>query len=288
MKIKLIATVLLLASSFSAYSNAAKPIKKVTYYANKVVDIVAGNGIVTEIVFESDERITYQTSGYEKEWNKQVVLDNVLVLKPLGDTPQTNLIVHTNKRSYVFNLKMGNINWSGDARKSNANFSVRMRYYDPLSIANLKKSSLNEKLSLKSLKYDYKNANYDYRATANSEQIIPVKLWDNGILTFIEYSKGTRRGVVYEVDAISGLESLVNQHTESNGINVLHGVYDRLMIRYDQKAVEIRRNEKFGRTENFNKTNVKDTKRTGGIKADNKPLQKIKKNQPKSVVVTIS
>ena len=91
--------------------------------------------------------------------------------------------------------------------------------------------------------------------------IVPTRVWDNGKITFLTFHQGTKRGVAYELDS-EHKANLVNQHTEKNGVLVIHGVYNLMILRLGDQAVEIRRNDKNGRRENTAKTTVKNTVRT--------------------------
>ena len=81
------------------------------------------------------------------------------------------------------------------------------------------------------------------------------------MLTYVTVPQGAERGVVYELQA-DRKGALLNQHTEENGLLVIHGVYPSLIIRLGNEAVEIRRNDSGGRRENYSKTNVASTWRT--------------------------
>jgi type IV secretion system protein VirB9 len=257
---------------FSGALVAGTGIKHVTYKKNGIPLVVTASGIATEIIFEEDEEIKYFTFGDEGAWDARKVLPNILVMKIKAENPETNLLLHTNKRAYVFNITVGNNNWKGNALKSKANFSVRMKYNDSKSIKNLKKRNDAENLTFSDItsKESYKYSNYDMRSAKGSSTIEPLKVWDNGILTFMLFKEGTRSGAVFEVDPITGLESTVTQHTERNGVVVLTGVFDRLMIRYGKKAVELRRNDLNGRKDNKSKTTVEGYKRVVG-KTGGKP-----------------
>ena len=253
---------------------SAHGIQYVQYNRDKIPAIVTAAGIATEIIFEDDETIEYSTFGFSSAWESQIVRDHILVFKAKDEQPETNLIVHTNKRDYLFTVISGNNDWKKDPNSSRAVYSMRMTYRDGQSKAALAAKAEAEKVKAEQAKAEsilrnrdispqsgYLHTNYDYRATAYAGDLIPHRMWDNGTLTYIAFKPGTKRGVVYELDH-NRKSHLVNQHTEKNGLLVVHGVYQNLIIRLGDDAVEIRRNTQGGRFENDKKTSIDGTVRT--------------------------
>lgn len=245
-----------------ATSTHASPINYVDYHTDRIPNILTAVGIVSEIIFEEDEIIEAALFGFDDAWESQIVNSNILVFKPKDPEPETNLLVHTNKRHYIFTLTLGNNEWTKSPTTSRAIFSMRMRYSDDKSIktkkANEAKELHNREISGAET---YKFSNYDYRATPYAKDITPVRMWDNGTLTFIAFPVGSKRGAIYEIDS-AGKNRLVNSHVEKNGLLVVHGVYDHFVIRLDNEAVEIRRNTVGGQRENYSKSNVPATRRS--------------------------
>ena len=251
-------------------SAAATGIQYLDYNRNAIPNIVTAAGIASEIIFEEDEVIEYATFGFDSAWESQVVRDHILVFKAKDAEPETNLIVHTNKRDYLFTVTSGNNDWTKNPNSSGAVYSLRLNYRDNKSKAALAaKKKAEEKANEKGVLRNSAitmdgpiHSNYDYRATENAQDLIPYRVWDNGTLTFIAFRPGTKRGVVYELDA-NKKPALVNQHTEKNGLLVVHNVYSHLIIRLGDDAVELRRNTaESAREENPQKTTVKNAVRT--------------------------
>lgn len=234
----------------------AAGIRYVDYHPDRIPNIVTASGVASEIIFEEDEEIVYYTFGFDAAWDSAVARDHILIFKAKDEQPQTNLLVHTNKRHYVFTITSGNDDWEKHPDNSGANYSMRIRYHDDKSMAAIKAREDSQELRNQDISAaSYVYANYDYRATAHANAIIPIRMWDNGILTFIQFAPSSKRGVVYELQA-DGKTALVNQHTEKNGLVVVHGVYPHLIIRLGDEAVETRRNTQGGLQENTLKTNV--------------------------------
>lgn len=243
--------------------SGAQGIRYIDYHVNSIPNIVTADGIVSEIIFEPDEVIEYHNFGFGDAWESVVVRDHILVFKTKDAEPQTNLLVHTDKRHYVFTLTSGNNDWTEHPDKSGAVYSLRIRYHDGKTKSAKEASDKEAVLRDKDISSPdtYLYHNYDYRATQNARDITPVRTWDNGTLTFIAFPTGAKRGTVYELMA-NGKAALVNQHTEKNGLLVIHGVFPRLIIRLGDEAVELRRNDQAERHENPVKTTVRGARRT--------------------------
>ena len=274
LKVKKIIPLILGSVFVNAYSAG---IQYLHYHPDVVPNIVTSAGIASEIIFEEDEEITYYTFGFDSAWDSAIAQKHILIFKSKDEKPQTNLLVHTSKRHYVFTITVGNDEWEKHPDKSEANYSVRIRYSDNKSIKALKQQEQKakdrerrEKEAEKSLDLRHRSissdssyiyCDYSYRATENASPIIPNRMWDDGKITFIRFAPAQKRGVIYEL-LPNGKTALVNQHTERNGLVVIHGVYDSLIIRLGDEAVETRRNIKGGLMENLTKTNVPNTFRT--------------------------
>lgn len=246
------------------FSTLANSIRYVDYHPDRIPNIITAEGIASEIIFEEDEDIVYHTFGFDAAWEAIVVRDHILIFKSKDPQPETNLLVHTNKRHYVFTLSSGNNDWSGNPNHSNANYSVRVRYHDGKTKEKKEAEERSQELRHREITSSTSPTvytNYDYRATSGASNLIPSRMWDNGVLTFMSFRSGTKRGVAYELQS-NGKTALVNQHTEKNGVLVVHGVYPNLILRLGDEAVELRRNDLFGQRDNPVKTNVPAVRRT--------------------------
>lgn len=260
----------LAAAVFMTQPVAAK-IRYIDYHVDHIPNILAAEGIASEIIFEEDEKIIYTTFGFDAAWEHSVVSDHILIFIPKAEDPQTNLLVHTDKRHYVFTITTANNAWEKHPDNSGAYYSTRIRYHDSKSIAAKKAEENATELRHRDISppSSYLYTNYDYRATANAGDLIPHRIWDNGTLTFIAFRAGAKRGVAYERQA-DGKTALVNQHTERNGLLVIHGIYQHLLLRLGDEAVELRRNHIYGQRENQTKTTVEATRR---VDKDGAPTQ---------------
>lgn len=229
---------LTLASILSATSYA-QTVRYVDYDEDKVINITTAEGIVSEIVFAEDEEIEHFSFGFMDAWSAQIAKPNVLVFKPVAEHPETNILVQTNLRSYMFTLTSGNNKWRGNPAKSKATYSTRLRYPEEGGFGKGSNSNAAFKTSKEPI---LKYKKYDYRATSKAQKnlMIPVRMGDDGVFTYMKFPVGASRFPIFE--RIDGKDSIINFNQRPDGWIVLHGVYDRLVIRFNDQAVEMRRN----------------------------------------------
>lgn len=236
-------------------------IRYVSYDKDKTYTIPTAPGIVSEIIFEDGESVEYHRFGFGDAWVSEVTAGgNILVFRSKTSQPETNLLVHTDKRDYVILLVEGNTNWTKNPNNAKATYSTRFKYFDDGSdMFSGSPDSIR----------DFRFYDYDYRRTDNAEEITPTQIYDDGVLTYIKFKDGTPRGTIYRLDK-KKKPHLINTNTDKFGKTVLHGVYQHLIIRLDEEAVEIRRNSTKGIRENRRKTTLFGTRRTVEPKASAK------------------
>ncbi|MBR3425221.1 MAG: TrbG/VirB9 family P-type conjugative transfer protein [Neisseriaceae bacterium] len=236
-------------------------IRYVSYDKDKTYTIPTAPGIVSEIIFEDGESVEYHRFGFGNAWDSEVTAGgNILVFKSKELQPETNLLVHTDKRDYVILLVQGNANWTKHPNNAKATYSTRFKYFDDgTDMYSGNPDSIR----------DFRFYDYDYRRTDNAEEITPTQIYDDGVLTYIKFKDGSPRGTIYRLDK-KKKPYLLNSHTDKFGKTVIHGVYPHLIIRLDEEAVEIRRNSTKGIRENRRKTTLFGTRRTVEPKASAK------------------
>ncbi|MBQ9725753.1 MAG: TrbG/VirB9 family P-type conjugative transfer protein [Neisseriaceae bacterium] len=219
-------------------------IRYVSYDKDRTYTIPTAPGIVSEIIFEDGESVEYHRFGFGAAWESEVTAGgNILVFKSKEYSPETNLLVHTDKRDYVILLVQGNVKWTKHPNNAKAAYSTRFKYFDDDSAFKTVVTGNRE----------FRYYDYDYRATDNAKEITPIQMYDDGTLTYIKFKDGTPRGTIYRLNN-KKKPYLLNSHTDKFGKTVIHGVYQHLIIRLDDEAVEIRRNSDKGIRENRRKT----------------------------------
>ncbi|MEL5920664.1 P-type conjugative transfer protein VirB9 [Stenotrophomonas maltophilia] len=231
-------------------------VKQIAYNEHDVVAVYSYPGIATQIVFADGEEVLDKASGFSAGWEFQD-RRNMLFVKPKsvaaagGDgeeatviPPQpgewdTNLIVTTNKRTYIFQLflvagRNGSKKLEYDPRMA---FRIQFTYPSDIAALHVASSSRAETEALLAVSPKAKNLNYTMKQARRSSGIAPTAAYDDGRFTYLEFSANGELPTVFLVDE-RGEESLVNTHM-SAGTLVVHRVAPKLMLRLGRQAVAV-------------------------------------------------
>lgn len=208
------------------------------YREGEVYPLEAVNGLVTTVIFAPDEEVKSFASGFSSAW-EFASRGNHFFLKPKAKQGTTNLVVITNKHTYLFDIRLGY------ARKK-ASYQLSFRYPQEEARKALEKAqrqTVEELLKTKENTEDKEaveklNHNYtmNFGAAASSRRIAPKQAWDNGEFTFLRFAEQTDYPTVYRVEESE--ETLLNTHIEKD-VLVIHGVFEELRLRAGQAVVGI-------------------------------------------------
>lgn len=157
------------------------------------------------IEFEEGETIQTVSMGDPTPWLTSNV-GNKLFLKPVADYPQTSMTIFTNKRVYYFEL---------DALQpdrvpaEDILFFVKFVYPDTSdkNIVKFNVSAVRDDYPDLRNRADQYNFNYEF---AGNPSIAPVKIFDDGEFTYMEFKlNNTEVPAIFTVND-SGYETLVN------------------------------------------------------------------------------
>ncbi|AVL70623.1 Type IV secretion system protein virB9 [Oligella sp. MSHR50489EDL] len=246
-------------SFFSATANALvipsaskkdPAIQTVTYTTDNVISVRAAIGRVTLIQFEDDEHLDGDASalgmGDVEAWNIAAKGNNIL-FKPMAENPDTNLIVITNKRTYVFKLTIAN-------KGQSPTYVLRFRYPDTEAS---KRAVVQEK---REQAYKLIYGIHDRRDVAitndqfygfGHKELKPTAMYDDGRFTYLEYQNGRELPVVYK-RMPDGTESLINMHVKDHTI-VVHETAKDFVLRHGDYVLGIE-NRGFNAEGKFNYT----------------------------------
>ncbi|UJF17249.1 TrbG/VirB9 family P-type conjugative transfer protein [Vibrio sp. SS-MA-C1-2] len=191
-----------------------------TYNPSDVMLVRAAVGVTTLIQFESGEHISSSSSGIgigdSEAWGIDVRGHNIF-LKPIAASPETNLIVTTNKnRTYSFQLSL--------SRKPH--YVVKIEYPKPPKPI----ITAPEKV----LPCAGESLNFAYSKRGDMT-LSPRYMWDNGRFTCLKFSQNLELPVAYQV-ASDGQESLINYHIEKDTM-ILQGVSTSFRLRLGQRIL---------------------------------------------------
>lgn len=251
MKIKrLIAVTLLtfcLAPSFS-FANGVYSANYI-YERSSVYDVHCKVGYITTLNFSPNEELTYVGAGDSTRWVIDVTKSAhdgqafvQLLVKPLRDGLNTNLIVNTNKRSYQINLASttGNyhnfVEWTYFDERSSSDLSIdSIAINKPLDKLNKVNTQVRKQNSPPKL-------NRNYTINGKNSDWKPLQVFDDGEKTFIlmpSSMKNTEAPALFAKR--NKVLSLINYRVKDN-YYIIDRLIDELEMRLGKQFVKIKKN----------------------------------------------
>lgn len=245
---KFLILLLLAASSFNSVFALDKPqsgredkrVFYTDYKPDEIYPISAVNGLITTIIFEPGETVKNFGSGFSTAW-EFAARENHFFLKPKEKQGTTNLVVVTDRRTYLFDVKL-------TANRSKATYRLAFRY--PLEEqariaaeaekkhvkALLEESPIKENSESKEQTNQNRSYSMNFGSAANSKRIAPIEAFDDGRFTYLKFSKHTDFPAAYR--KVDQEETLVNSHVNGDWL-VLHGVFEEILLRAGRSVVGI-------------------------------------------------
>ncbi|CAE6847046.1 Type IV secretion system protein virB9 [Paraburkholderia nemoris] len=207
------------------------------YDANEVYRIPFRAGNAALVQLEEGEVIDGPASGLgvgdAKAWTVGAK-SNWIMFKPHATNAQTNLVIVTDRRRYVFDLVNAGRNdtpvWSMsfDYPDTRARLAAEAAKKSARAAA-VAKSSASESL--------HRNADYDMHGDT---VLAPTAMWDDGRFTYFQYATSRDLPVIFRV-LPDGAEALVNSHMEGDTV-VVHDTSASFVLRLGQSVLGIRNN----------------------------------------------
>ncbi|WP_434776859.1 P-type conjugative transfer protein VirB9 [Neisseria sp. Ec49-e6-T10] len=233
-------------------------IQYVHYDPDNVVNIRAQVGRTTMIQLEQDERLIGDNAalgmGDGQAWNLSVKGNNI-IFKPIAQSPNTNMIITTNKRTYAFYLSLARQVRKGQKHQA-PTYILRFSYPDSQK-AVMQAESLKQKQAkdiLQSLPKQKDQANYNYWAQG-TKALVPTAVFDNGLFTFFKFNDGRDLPTIYKVMP-DGSEMLLNTHIEADTV-IVHETAKKYMLRLGNSVLAVE-NRGFDEKGLFNRTGTSD------------------------------
>ena len=229
-------------------------IQHVDYNPENVVNLKAGIGVITTVVFQPGEEAVHFGSGFTAAWDFEA-RDNIFFMRPKDSEASTNVTIVTNVgRIYHFKVEL--------VPENAAVYNVTFTYPQDdkqKTVAEREQEVIERRLAQqpgaggfdvgadgRSIYTAPKDKNFDYTMNfgrdPNSKYYAPQAVWDDGTYTFIRFNRNVPRPRIFS--RYGEDEMLANFNVEQDGTFVLHGVYPSLYLRKDQAVVGIY-NEKY-------------------------------------------
>ncbi|MDF7675964.1 P-type conjugative transfer protein VirB9 [Neisseriaceae bacterium ESL0693] len=230
-------------------------VQTAVYNSDQVYHIYGQIGRVSLVQLEPDERLDGDNAalglGDAEAW-KVAVKGNNIIFKPTVTKPATNMVVTTNKRTYLFTLSLaGNKN-------QRPTYALRFSYPDTQSAA--KAAALaRDKKALAVLADEHQttgwkihNSNYYGRG---DKALAPTAAWDDGRFTYLRFQNARDLPTAYKIMA-DGTETLVNSHIDNDTL-VIHETAKQFVLRLGKSVLGIT-NHSYNAVGQFNKTGTSD------------------------------
>lgn len=198
-------------------------VQTIMYNPDDVTRVRIALGTSTLIQLEEGETVEVPNGGLgigdANAWTIGVRENNIF-MKPKAESPDTNITLVTNRRTYALALE------TAPSRASTA-FIVRYEYPEPPSVP---KSEPQQACTNGPV-------NVDYQMWGDTG-LAPHLAWDDGRFTCLRYPRGNDLPAVYRV-AGDGQEVLTNMNVDGDTI-VIHGVSEQFRLRLGNQVLGIK------------------------------------------------
>lgn len=236
---------LLLAASGAV---SAQTIQQYQFEPGRTYEIRTGLGITTQIELSANEKVQDYSTGFSSGWelNRR---ENVFYLKPNNVDVDTNMMVRTDKREYIFELKVVATDWTTleQAKRAGVQYKVTFAYPNDPAFEEIAQAQPEvEGQTTGFVTGRPYNFEYSYASRSKTPWLVPVSVYDDGKFTYVEMPdlKQFPTGnfpAIYGRQKRRGDEFVLNTTVEKNTI-IIHGTYPFLVIRHGENIVGLRRN----------------------------------------------
>lgn len=199
------------------------------YNARDVIQVDTTLGVATQIQLNDDEEYVAHGFGDSDAYEFQQIGKHLL-LKPIVEQADTNLLYITTQRNYSFLLKYAK------ERKGREIFRLVLRYpeeEEAKTAAQQEKEQVQRELAKGELAI-----NWQSYTMSGDTAIGPEAAWDDGAQTWLRFAPGQDLPVVYFVDP-DGREVIANRHMEGDRTIVLHRIATRWHLRLGDKVAAV-------------------------------------------------
>jgi type IV secretion system protein VirB9 len=225
-------------------------IQVVSFSPNNVVAIHGRPLTTTQIIFDPDEVIKDVQNGDASAWSSSINPNqpNMMFLKPVVSDSQSNMTVVTNHHIYYFDLSAG----SHDPKNMGVTYAVKFEYPEETLSAAQEAIEFHEterKTEVSAFE-DPDQFNWDYSFNGD-RSIVPLHVFDDGKLTYLQLRAGQAVPAVFAVDNASGKEAVVNVRVDQRYL-IIQQVAPQFTLRLgtahvasifnNKRVAELRRN----------------------------------------------
>ncbi len=223
-------------------------IRHVDYDAHQVYRVTGYFGYALTFMFDRGERIHDVVMGDPEAWDV-MPRGHVLSIKPKAQDPHTSMLVLTDKREYVFDVRAKPPRKSPDGQAMDRDQAFLVRFGYPEQEAKREAAAKAQLAAIESAKkieharleaerqvvanMPAKPINRNYQATGESA-LIPTEAWDDGTFTYLRFSAQQGVPAIYTL-SIDGQEMIAPKHADGDVV-VIQRVSRRLILRRGQSV----------------------------------------------------
>ena len=227
-------------------------VQYVNYNPDNVVNIRTKIGFATLVQLQEGETVQKDESsgvgmGYGKAWDFTVKGRN-LFFKPVKHEPETNLLITTNKRTYIFHIGLVK-------GKTAPTYVLRFNYPGEKAFVRQQQIELEAQAAsiLRTAKSKASRAS-DYNRKywgKGDKDLAPTEAFDDGRFTYLRYDNARSLPAVFKVNS-DGSEAAVNSHVEGDTL-VIHETSKDFVLRQGKAVLGVE-NRSYDSVGEFNHT----------------------------------
>jgi len=217
------------------------------YAPDRIYPIRTALGITTQIALDPKETVQDFSAGFSSGWELSR-RESVFYIKPKDVDVDTNLMIRTDRRAYIFELKVVATDWKtlAQVRKAGVQYRVGFRYPAEGTSPRAPRTRPTDQQSVALLKDRAYHFNYDMKASGAQRWLLPEKVYDDGRFTYVRLKRsasaqGATIPAVFTRESERGQDAVVNSSVEGDTL-IVHGIHRYLILRHGPSVVSLRRN----------------------------------------------
>ena len=236
--------------SAHASESTADSIARYTYEDGRIYGVRAGLGIATTLELDPEDPVLDYSTGFSSGWDI-VRRDTLFYLKPKNVDVDTNLLIRTQKRSYIIELQVAAADWRklDEARRSGVQYRVIFEYPAVETEAeDSPESASTAEAALSSMDVAPRlNFAYEVSTRTRRHWLVPSSVHDDGRFTYIRMPApdnipSGNWPSVFARNSRHEEDFVVNSNVEGDTI-IVHGIYPFLVVRHGEEVVGLRRSD---------------------------------------------
>lgn len=202
-------------------------------------------GVATQIILDKDERVTEFGTGYSSGWEISR-RENVFYIKPKDPDAETNMYIKTDKRAYMFDLRLVSKDWKKieEAKAAGVHYVILFDYPEnraPRAPTTAELLVSPSSISPSATGHKSYYTKYEVAADVPSRWLVPVRVYDDGAFTYVQFADRVSSPAIFARSTLRAQEYVVNKTVSGDSMQIVHGVHAILVVRHGDSLVAIRR-----------------------------------------------